>query len=55
LNLGNISSNGHPNGGRSRQLYCCGCGADNCTVVGVKVTLPKRRGPCFMANAMEQN
>ena len=25
LNLGNISSNGHPNGGRSRQLYCCGC------------------------------
>ena len=25
LNLGNISSNGHPNGGRSRQLYCSEC------------------------------
>lgn len=25
LNLGNISSNGHPNGGRNRQLYCCEC------------------------------
>ena len=25
LNLGNISSNGHPNGGRSRQLYCSVC------------------------------
>ena len=25
LNRGNISSNGHPNGGRSRQLYCRVC------------------------------
>jgi transposase-like protein len=25
LGLGNISSNGHPNGGRNRQLYCCVC------------------------------
>ncbi len=25
LNLGNISSNGHPNGGRSRQLHCYEC------------------------------
>jgi hypothetical protein len=27
LNRGNISSNGHPNGGRSRQLYCRVCGS----------------------------
>jgi transposase-like protein len=25
LGRGNISSNGHPNGGRTRQLYCCVC------------------------------
>jgi len=25
LGRGNISSNGHPNGGRNRQLYCCVC------------------------------
>ena len=25
IGWGNISSNGHPNRGRQRQLYCCGC------------------------------